>query len=221
MIDLDIISTGSKGNAVFLGGQTLIDCGVPFSKLVDAKVVDKIKYIFLTHQHRDHCNIATIKRLINEHPLIKIIYPNYLCRHFSDFEIPFLIKSSCIVTESKWYTIGNITFSAFPLRHDVPNVGWKLYFRTQQGIYKVIYATDTSEIAHITAKNYDLYLVEANYSKTELLNRIKDKRLKGQYVYEDRVLRTHLSKEKCDEWLYQNMGNNSFFVYMHQHEDLV
>lgn len=40
-------------------------------------------------------------------------------------------------------------------------------------------------------------------------------------VYEDRVLRTHLSKEKCDEWLYQNMGNNSFFVYMHQHEDLV
>lgn len=47
--------------------------------------------------------------------------------------------------------------------------GWKLHFNTQQGIYKVIYATDTSEIAHITAKNYDLYLVEANYSKQNYL----------------------------------------------------
>lgn len=221
MIDVEIISTGSKGNAVFLDGQVLIDCGVPFSKLVECEVVDRVKYIFLTHQHGDHCNVATLKRLLSEHPCIRIIYPNYLCKKLFLLGDTSFQYNSFIVAQDKWYSISNITFSAVPLRHDVPNIGWKLHFNTQQGIYKVIYATDTSEIAHITAKNYDLYLVEANYSKTELLNRIKDKRLKGQYVYEDRVLRTHLSKEKCDEWLYQNMGNNSFFVYMHQHEDLV
>ena len=173
------------------------------------------------HQHGDHCNVATLKRLLSEHPLIRIIYPNYLCKKLFSLGDTSFQNNSFIVAQDKWYSISNITFSAVPLRHDVPNIGWKLHFNTQQGIYKVIYATDTSEIAHITAKNYDLYLVEANYSKTELLNRIKDKRLKGQYVYEDRVRRSHLSKDARDEWLYKNMGNNSFFVYMHQHEDLV
>lgn len=80
MIDLEIISTGSKGNAVFLDGQVLIDCGVPFSKLVECEVVDRVKYVFLTHQHGDHCNVATLKRLLSEHPCIRIIYPNYLCK---------------------------------------------------------------------------------------------------------------------------------------------
>ena len=98
-------------------------------------------------------------------------------------------------------------------------------FQTSDGSYTFAlnkgYIKLYTQLIHITAKNYDLYLVEANYSKAELLNRIKDKRLNGLYVYEDRVLRTHLSKEKCDEWLYQQMGQNSSFVYMHQHEALV
>ena len=49
MIDVKVISTGSKGNAVFLDGQVLIDCGVPFSKLADAGVVGQIKYIFCNY----------------------------------------------------------------------------------------------------------------------------------------------------------------------------
>lgn len=225
MIDLKIISTGSKGNAVFLNGQVLIDCGVPYSKLAECGVADKVKYIFLTHQHKDHLNVATLKRLMSNHPLIKIIYPDYLCRTLRcafGFN-SFLINNSFIVVplDKKWYEISNIQFSCVPLHHDVRNIGWKLHFRTPQGIYKVIYATDTANLDGITAKNYDLYLIEANYIKADLIERIKEKRECGQYVYEERVLRTHLSKEQCDEWLYDNMGANSSFVYMHAHEDLI
>lgn len=223
MIEVEIISTGSKGNAVLLDGQVLIDCGVPFRKLKEFVAVDKIKYIFLTHQHKDHLNIATLRKLIQNHPLIKIIYRNYLCKSLccSFDKDSFLIKNSFIITRNKWYKIGNIQFSSVTLHHDVPNCGWKIHFQTPQGIYKVFYATDTSNLNDIKVKDYDLYLVEANYEKEALLQRIREKRASGQFVYEERVMKTHMSKEQTDEWLYNNMGANSSFMYMHSHEGLI
>ena len=223
MIDLNIISTGSKGNAVFLNGQVLIDCGVPYSKLAESGVADKVKYVFLTHQHKDHLNVSTLKQLVFNRPTVKIIYPDYLCKPIYDYskstDCSFIIKNSFITHLSKWYEIGNIQFSCVPLRHDVPNVGWKIHFSFPQGIYKVIYATDTVDMDGITAKDYDLYLIEANYSKSDIIERIKEKRAAGQYVYEERVMRTHLSKEKCDEFIYSNIGTNGRYVYLHGHEE--
>ena len=71
----------------------------------------------------------------------------------------------------------------------------------------------------IKAKNYDLYLIEANYTEQELLERIRSKEAAGEYVYEYRVQKVHLSKEKCDEWLLENIGENSEAVYIHQHTE--
>lgn len=223
-MDVRVISTGSNGNAVFLDGQILIDCGVPFSKLADAGVVDSIRYIFLTHQHKDHLNVATLKRLLFENPLIRIIYNDYLIKPIADCfhgNPPVLVhKCSFITNLNKWYKIGNIQFSAVPLRHDVPNCGWKIHFLLPQGIkFKVIYATDTANMNGVRAKGYDLFLVEANYDKEELIERIKDKRLNGQFVYEDRVFKTHLSRDQCDEFIAENMSANSQYIYLHQHEE--
>lgn len=219
MIDVKVISTGSKGNAVFLDGQVLIDCGVPFSKLADAGVVDKVKYVFLTHQHKDHLNVTTLKRLIFENPLIRVIYNRYLVEALADVCSPFFIKRSFLNDFHKWYAIGDIRFGAVPLHHDVPNCAWKIHFLRPQGIYKVIYATDTANMDGVTAKGYDLFLVEANYDKEELIARIKEKRESGQYVYEDRVFKTHLSKDQCDEFIVQNMSAKSRCIYLHQHEE--
>lgn len=225
MIEVEIISTGSKGNAVLLDGQVLIDCGVPFRKLEEFGVVDKVKYIFLTHQHKDHLNIATIRKLISVHPSIRLIYNGYLKNAFSAFSYhsypSFLYKNSFLTDTQKWYKIGNIQFSNVPLHHDVPNCGWKIHFQTPQGIYKIFYATDTSNLNDIKVKDYDLYLIEANYEKEALIQRIREKRASGQFVYEERVMKTHMSKEQTDEWLYNNMGVNSSFVYMHSHEELI
>ena len=41
----------------------------------------------------------------------------------------------------------------------------------------------------------------------------------GIYSYEKDVIENHLSKEKCDRFLYENMGENSNYIYMHQHEE--
>lgn len=226
MIDINIVSTGSKGNAVYLNNKILIDCGVPFSKLETAKIVDNVRFVFLTHQHSDHINISTLYRLIANRPTVKIIYPEYLCKYLYQsfkshrYNSNFLFSNSIIVTTTKWYRIGNLQFSCEPLQHDVPNVAWKIFFLSKQNKpYKVIYATDTNSIENISANNYDLYLIENNYAREDIVNRIKEKRATGQFVYEDRVLRTHLSEEQCNDFIFSNIGPNGKFMYMHGHED--
>ena len=71
----------------------------------------------------------------------------------------------------------------------------------------------------VVARGYDLYLVEANYEEEEIHRRIKEKEIEGAYAYEKSVLHNHLSKEKCDAWIYANAGHTSEYIYLHQHRD--
>ena len=52
MIDYNIISTGSQGNAVVIEHKILIDCGVSFKAL--AAEYRTLKLVLLTHIHSDH-----------------------------------------------------------------------------------------------------------------------------------------------------------------------
>ena len=74
-------------------------------------------------------------------------------------------------------------------------------------------------MAGITAKNYDLYMIECNYEDEEIRDRIRQKEAQGIYAYEYHVLENHLSKQKCDEFLVKNAGPKSRYIYMHQHEE--
>ena len=106
-------------------------------------------------------------------------------------------------------------FKIVPIKlyHDVPQCGYRVLFDD----YKIIYATDTRTLEGITAKNYDLYLIEGNYTDEELKQRIKEKQQVQQYCYEYRVKDTHLSKGQAVDFLLQNMGDNSQYVFMHEH----
>ena len=75
-------------------------------------------------------------------------------------------------------------------------------------------ATDTSQIEHIVAKNYDYYFIEGNYENEEELHQ----RAIDNY-YENRVKNTHLSKVQATEWLMKNMGENSKYIFMHEHKE--
>lgn len=99
------------------------------------------------------------------------------------------------------------------LYHDVPQCGYRVLFND----YKVFYATDTRTLEGISAKNYDLYLVEGNYEDEELEERIRRKQQEQQYCYEYRARYTHLSKGQASDFLLQNMGENSEYVFMHEH----
>ena len=77
--------------------------------------------------------------------------------------------------------------------------------------------TDTKTVEGISAKNYDLYLIEANYDEDEIEERIRKKQEEGMYAYEFRAKSTHLSKQQAGEFLLENMGDNSKYEFMHQH----
>lgn len=123
-------------------------------------------------------------------------------------------KNIIVLDIDKWYKVGTLLIKLEKLEHDVKNCCIHIVFENGK---KLLYAVDTSTLDNIIAKNYDLYLVEGNYDEEEIEKREEEKRLNGEYVIETRIKNSHLSKQQCDEWLSQNMGDNSEYIYCHEH----
>lgn len=208
-MNYNIISSCSKGNATVIRDIILIDCGVSFRKL--NRVYKEIKIVLLTHIHKDHFNKVTIKKLAQERPTLRFACCEWLVNE--------LIKCGVDKRNIDMLEIGKKynykLFKIVPIRlyHDVPQCGYRILFED----FKVIYATDTKTLEGISAKNYDLYLIEANYTQEDMKKRIKEKQEKYKFAYEYRARENHLSKEKADEFLLENIGENSKYVYMHEH----
>lgn len=208
-MNYNIISSGSKGNAIVLNRFILLDCGVPFRDLKD--VYKDLKIVLLTHSHGDHFNKTTIRKLAAERPTLRFACCSWLLSDL--YQCGVSIHNIDVLEIGRIYNYITFQISPVKLYHDVDNAGWRVFMNAE----KAIYMTDTVTLEGITAKNYDLYLVEANYITEELEERIRSKEAAGEYVYEYRVRNVHLSKEKCDEWLLDNIGENSKAVYIHQH----
>lgn len=209
MKNYNIISSGSQGNAVVLNNNILIDCGVSYRALSDVK--KQLNLILLTHIHSDHFNKTTIKQLAKDRPILRFACCEWLVEDLKECGV----QNIDVMQIGKIYDYGAFKVSPVKLYHDVEQCGWRVYI----GNKKAIYMTDTGTLSGITAKDYDLYLVEANYIEEEIQDRIREKQENGQYIHEYRVMKTHLSKEECDEWLLENMGEGSEYVYLHQHQE--
>lgn len=208
-MNYNIISSCSKGNATVIRDIILIDCGVSFKQL--NKVYKDIKLVLLTHIHKDHFNKSTLKKLAEERPTLRFACCEWLVKDLIKCGVNK--RNIDILEIGKKYDYKLFKVAPIKLYHDVLQCGFRVLFED----YKVIYATDTKTLEGISAKNYDLYLIEANYTEEEIQDRIKKKQEQYKYAYEFRAKDNHLSKEKCDEFLLKNMGENSKYVYMHQH----
>ena len=214
-MDCRVISTGSQGNAVIIDNKILIDCGVPFSRLADD--YRSLKLVLLTHIHGDHFNSATLRRLARERPTLRFACCVWLCAALVDAGV----KASQIdvISTERWYIYNGLCrIKAQETKHDVQNCCWHIELPITP-VERVFYATDTNNLNGITAKGYNLYLVEANYTGADIQDRIAEKKINGEYVYEKRVMREHLSKEKADDWLCANMAAYSEYIYMHGHQE--
>lgn len=201
-----IINSGSDGNALIIEETILIDCGVSFRKLKE--YYKKFKIVLLTHIHSDHFNKKTIKKLSYERPTLRFACCEWLVKDLIECGVEK--KNIDVLKIGKIYNYNAFKVIPIKLYHDVSQCGYKVLINS----YKVIYATDTNRIDHIDAKNYDYYFIEGNYEDDEELhNRAVDE------FYENRVKNTHLSKVKASEWLMENMGNNSKYIFMHEHKE--
>lgn len=208
-----IISSCSTGNATIIRDIILIDCGVTFKKL--EKYYKQLKIVLLTHIHSDHFKKETIKKLAQERPTLRFACCEWLLQPL--LECGVLRKNIDVLQIGTRYDYKLFKIVPIKLYHDVPQCGYRVLFDD----YKVIYMTDTRTVEGIVegivAKNYDLYLVEGNYEEEELEQRIKQKQEEGMYYYESRVRNTHLSKGQATDFLLNNMGENSEYVFMHEH----
>lgn len=208
----EILGTGSTGNCVILD-EIMLDCGLPYKQIKPH--LKGIKLIFISHRHSDHLNKSTIKKIAYNHPTIKFLVAFYLV----DLLIELGVSKKNIITFDfgKWYNIGIINAKLEPLFHDTPNSALKI----QKGDKKAIYIVDTNSVEHIVAKDYNLYMIEANYTdEEELENRIKKDYDNGlSYSHYERVQKTHLSQQKAYNWLQKNMNQESSFVFLHEHRE--
>lgn len=204
-----IIATGSSGNAVILNGNILIDCGVSFRSL--RPYIRQLDIVLLTHIHSDHFQAPTVRRLADARPALRFA----CCEWLAPECLLCGITQLDMLRIGKTYDYGAFQVSPVRLYHDVPNCGWRVF----RGGEKAIYCTDTATLDGISARGYDLYLIEANYTEDDIAERIRRKQQTGQYIYEYRARQTHLSKEQCDSWLLENMGNQSRYIYLHQHKE--
>lgn len=202
----NIINSGSDGNGLIVEDIILIDCGITFKSLEN--YYKKLKIVLLTHIHQDHFNKATIKRLAYERPTLRFACCEWLVK--SLVECGVSKKNIDVLEMGKNYNYKLFSVTPIELYHDVPQCGYKLMING----YRMMYATDTSKIDHVVAKNYDYYFIEGNYENEDELH----ERAESDY-YESRVKNTHLSKVEATEWLLKNMGDNSQYVFMHEHKE--
>lgn len=210
-MNYNIISTGSHGNAVVLADIILVDCGVTFKALQE--VYKDLKIVLLTHCHSDHFNPTTIKILARERPTLRFACCEWLVKDLLGCNVSQ--RNIDVLDIGKIYDYKAFKVSPIKLYHNVPNAGYRVFL----GGEKAIYATDTEHLEGITAKGYDLYMIEGNYTDEDLQERINAKLEAGEYCYELNVANRHLSKEQADAFLLDNMGENSSYVYLHGHID--
>lgn len=209
-MNYNIISTGSVGNAVVLNSRLLIDCGVNYKQL--SPYVSGLQLVLLTHIHGDHFYSSTIKKLAKMRPTLRFGCCKWLVNNLISCGVQTwridVFTPDLLNTYSE-----DLKITAVELTHDVPNCGYKIFIDGE----KIFYATDTNNLNGITAPDYDLYMIEANYEDEEIQERIRKKEESGSYAYEYNVLKNHLSKAKCDDFIVRNAGVESKFIYMHRH----
>lgn len=192
-----------------INGSILVDCGVSFKAL--GSVYRALHIVLLTHEHSDHIHPATIRRLAQERPTLRFACCEWLVQKLVACGVEK--KNIDVLTIGAKHDYKRFQIVPIQLYHNVPNCGYRFFMDGE----KAIYATDTGSLDGIEAKGYDLYFLEANYTDADIWQRIEEKQKSGKFVYETQAMQNHLSKEKCDDFIYRNIGSGGEYVYLHGH----
>lgn len=209
----DILATGSKGNAVIIIDEILVDCGVPYKKL--EPYVKKLKLVLMTHVHGDHFKPSTVRTLHRERPTLRFGCCEWMVRPLLEAGVDKYLIDVFEPEKPQLYSCNGFSVVAYSLVHDVPNCAWRI----SNGREAVFYGTDTGTLDGIEAKNCDLYLIEANHTQAEIEARAAEKLERGEYSYERRAAANHLSYEQAMDFLARNAGPLSKYVLLHQHKE--
>jgi phosphoribosyl 1,2-cyclic phosphodiesterase len=199
-----ILSSSSTGNAVIYHNSILLDCGVPFFMV--KPYINDLQLVLITHQHGDHLNMATIRKLAFERPGLRFGIGEFLLPYFEG------IRNVDIYQAGKIYNYGSFQISPVKLYHDTPTFGYRIF----KGEHKLIHCTDTHTLQGISAKNYSLYALECNYDADTVWDIIREKEMRGEYAHQRGSINSHLSRQQAQKFVLDNAGDNYEFIMLHQ-----
>ncbi len=187
MIKICSLSSGSCGNSLYIeAGDTkiLVDAGLS-PKYINSCLktlssdIKSLTAILITHEHSDHIyGISALTKLVQTP-----IYANALT--IDAAQDTFYPANLRVFPIQRFFNIGSFDILAFSTSHDSKSsVGFCFY----HGRQKICVATDlgiiTTEVIEALA-NFDLLLLEANYSDKLLLDgnypAFVKKRIQGKY----------------------------------------
>jgi len=210
-MNYNIIRTGSKGNAVVIGGVLMVDCGVPFKLLKD--VYKDLRIVLMTHCHSDHFCKSTIKKLAAERPGLRWGVGEWMARPLVDQGVA---KNRIDIFDfGIMYDFCDFAISTFPLYHNAPNCGYHIKLQGKD----IFYATDTGSLDGLALPDFDLIMIEANYTDAEIEQTIAAKMESGEFCYETAVVNNHLSKAQADDFISQHLKPGGEYQYIHQHQE--
>ena len=199
-----LIASGSTGNAVLYHGSILVDCGVPYAYI--EPYLNDIQIILLTHEHKDHFNIETIRKLMDNRPTLRIGCGPWMVEYLEGF------KNVDIIHNGPLYGYGQFQIVSFNLYHDVPNCGYRIHKDGKS----IFHATDSGHLNGISAKDYDLYCIESNYNEETIDAEIAAIEARGDFAYQKGVMNSHLSEQQADEFIYRNRADHSQILRLHE-----
>ncbi|MDA3954786.1 MAG: MBL fold metallo-hydrolase [Bacteroidales bacterium] len=197
MVEICALASGSNGNCYYIGNENeaiLVDVGIYFSQLNERLLnagldKNKIKAIFISHEHSDHIKgLKVISKKLN--------IPGFLTKKTYDKASDRYKPDLCTFFEAgETCTIGEINIHSFSKSHDAKD---PCSFRVELDDKNIGIFTDIGEPDEIVNKEFskcDAVFLESNYNKEILWN--------GKYPYflKQRIDSSigHLSNEQAFE----------------------
>ncbi len=199
------LCSGSKGNSVYLEAdetKVLFDAGKTFKYLstalmeIDVNIKD-IKYIFITHTHKDH--IAALKDVLKKSNAILCITNKLF------FELDNLKDFDRILIFEEDIIIDGIHVQSVKVSHDSPDA--RNYVVTH-GESKFSFITDTGYINRKNFKyfeNSNVFFIESNHDIELLENGPYPSFLKKRVISDE----GHLSNKQAGFYLTKLIGLNT------------
>ena len=206
-MNLKVIGTGSSGNAYLLYNKEeilLLECGVSFKKIKEALNFNFSKVVgcLLSHEHGDHNKAVKdiLSAGINLYSSQGTLEASNVLEH----------HNSNIIQAKKRYQIGNFKVIPFDVRHDVKEPLGFLINHPECGT--TLFLTDSFYSPYKFNGLHNL-IIEANFCED-----IIDQKLKANKKFlRDRVLKSHLSIQKCIDLLNANdlsQVNNIVLIHL-------
>ena len=217
---VEILGTGSTGNAVLIDDTIMIDCGLGVNKLLP--YLQNVRHLFITHRHSDHLNISVLKNIAKKvsKSIIRFgLHVNSDCYDMIERkapEIAEMIESERLTSHSLLdLKIDGVEYKieTYPLYHDVENQGFVI---TKNG-KTLIHATDTSTMKDAPNRQFDVILVEGNYDESKLIEYLKSDDREVRYRAA-RNLR-HLSIQAHENFVKSHSHPDTISLMLHESYD--